>query len=109
MQPLNVSNKIFNSARLGTTGHSFEPALFTVSFTIALLEALKRGRESSGSAGLLIRWVWLRGLDLNQRPLGYEIDPLRLSNSFCGTHSKPEECSGRFGNADHTQIEPKLI
>ena len=33
---------------------------------------------------------WLRGLDLNQRPLGYEIKYLRLSQTFCGTHSKPE-------------------
>jgi hypothetical protein len=30
-------------------------------------------------------------VDSNQRPLGYEINPLRLSESFCGTHSKPEE------------------
>jgi len=68
MRPLNVSNKTFNSARLDTPRHGFDP----VSFTIELLEAVRLGREWFGSAGLLMRWVWLRGLDLNQRPLGYE-------------------------------------
>ena len=34
---------------------------------------------------------WLRGLDLNQRPLGYGFNPFWLSHSFCGTHSNVRE------------------
>ena len=33
---------------------------------------------------------WLRGLDLNQRPLGYEPAEGRLSNSFYGTSGNPK-------------------
>jgi len=56
-----------------------------VSAILAKLFKLFWAQKGSSAAGKL-----LRGLDLNQRPLGYEIERLRLSQIFCGTHSKPE-------------------
>jgi hypothetical protein len=61
-----------------------------------------------------ILWValyviaWLRGKDLNLRPLGYGFETLELNKSFRDTYSNFEEGSGRFGNAYRAQIEPKF-
>ena len=46
--------------------------LGTVSGTICLLDGLQKLRTISASAFSSVGRSWLRGLDLNQRPLGYE-------------------------------------
>jgi hypothetical protein len=41
----------------------------------------------SGLFSLLFRAKWLRGLDLNQRPLGYESDKHNIFNKLENTDS----------------------
>jgi hypothetical protein len=41
---------------------------------------------------------WLRGLDLNQRPLGYERPEISVSIGQQGTSGNPEKPLGTAGN-----------
>jgi hypothetical protein len=43
--------------------------------------------------------VWLRGLDLNQRPLGYERPKISVSIGQQGTSGNPEIPLGTAGTA----------
>jgi hypothetical protein len=67
---------LFHSARFRSTPPIHGRLLGTVLGTFGPLSGINRVREFPRNSLRSEGWGWLRGLDLNQRPLGYEPNEL---------------------------------